>query len=149
MKPFLIYYLLFLLSKVALAMDSILSDEVMIVNEGIIVPRASRMGEKPSHNRPAKGSNLRPSPGPKGRHLGIGTNGKFQLQTYGKCAPKDKEAILQAWEDSKLFSDALGLWTPRGDYQAAVTTYMEDRSTYKDLRGFDFPKQIRGAYPNF
>ena len=115
----------------------------MILNEGFIAPRAGQMNPKPGSTRP-KGSNEHP----KGGLLGVAANGKFQLQIYAKCAQKDKDTIIQAWEDSKQFSDALGLWKPKGDYQLAVSTYMGARSTSEDLRGSDFPKQIRSTYLN-
>lgn len=72
------------------------------------------------------------------------SNGKFQWQVYGKCDDASKDAITQAWEDSRQFTDAFSKWKPKGDCQPAVDMYMGTRSTYEDLLGYNFPKQIQG-----
>lgn len=76
----------------------------------------------------------------------VAQSAKFQWQFYKSCTQEHKDAIVKAWEDSKRFSDALNSWKPKGDYQATMNMYMGDRSTYEDLTGFNYPKQIQGSY---
>lgn len=72
------------------------------------------------------------------------SKGNFQWQIYGKCDENSKNIITKAWEESKQFVDVFTKRKPKGDYQAAVDMYMGTRSTYEDLQGYNFPKQIQG-----
>ena len=68
-------------------------------------------------------------------------------QIWRACPDESRQAIQQAWEDSKRYGEAMAKWVPKGDYQPAMDMYMGDRSTFQSIGdpAFDFPKQIQGA----
>lgn len=68
---------------------------------------------------------------------------KFEWKIWAKYDGKSKEAVIKTWEDSKQFSDALAKWILKGDYQVAMDMYMGTRSTYSDLLGYNFRRQIQ------
>lgn len=109
----------------------------------ILACRVSAVTDPPDQELSADPNNI-PSP-TDAANANVAPNGKFQWQFWAKCSEYEKNTIKQAWEDSEQFADAFGSWRPTGDYQGAVDMYMGTRSTYKDLRGFDFPKQIQGT----
>ena len=88
----------------------------------------------------------RPPPQTSTEHVSVSLSGKFQWQIWGKCSEQEKNTIKQAWADSKLFSDALNSWQPKGSFQLAVDIYMGTRSTSQDIFGRDYPKTIRGMF---
>ena len=70
---------------------------------------------------------------------------KFQWQIYKSCPDDQRQAVTQAWADTKELSDALASYKSKADFQPAMDMYMGDRSTYQNyLRDppWDFPLQI-------
>ena len=105
-----------------------------------LVSRISAVTDSPGYDIPANPSSFSPT----ASNVSVVPNGKFQWQIWAKCSDEEKKQVTQAWEDSKLLSDAFAQWEPNGRYQAAVNMYMGTRSTYKDFLGYDFPKMIQG-----
>lgn len=79
----------------------------------------------------------------------VNVDHKFSWQIKKTCSDADKATVKQAFQDSKVLSDALRQYSPDTNYQPAMDMYMGTRTTYKNYLQdppYDFPLQINSEY---